>query len=246
MDFTQQAMEYMVGLGKVRGQIIDARGGKLLVSADGIKEILPVNEPACACMETYTLQGLVDFVSQDVDDIFDNSAQFILSVGNHETVTLYSRVHGLNLQRDELVICKAHVPAIPFDRYMPNEEFIIMLMTRFLEDENRQKVLALVSNLSIEQSMNTADDGISQRVTVKKGVATVGDTIIRNPVVLTPRRTFCEARQPASPFILRLADGNKVGLFEADGGFWKSVAVANIKMWLADKLADKPNIHIIA
>ena len=86
--------------------------------------------------------------------------------------------------------------------------------------------------------MQTADDGVSQKVTINKGVVTAEDVTIKNPVYLVPLRTFYEVEQPASPFVLRFNEGADVALFEGDGGAWKLKAVKNIKDWLDNQLKD--------
>ena len=78
---------------------------------------------------------------------------------------------------------------------------------------------------------------MSQRVTAKTGVATVGNANVPNPVALKPFRTFVEVGQPESEFILRLKEGAQVGLFQADGGAWELNAMANIAEYLEFNLA---------
>ena len=119
------------------------------------------------------------------------------------------------------------------------------MQTRMLPSENRDTVLRLAGAIKAEQSMQTADDGFSQKVTIKRGVATVGDVVVKNPVELTPLRTFFEVEQPTSPFVLRFNDQANVALFEGDGGAWRLQAVRNIKEWLVRALSDC-NVEVIA
>ena len=96
-----------------------------------------------------------------------------------------------------------------------------------------------------EQSVQTADDGISQRVILKAGVQEVDKTIFRNPAFLRPMRTFTEVMQPQSPFVVRFKEGRKAALFEADGGAWKREAIGLIGAYLKEKLRDC-NVVVIA
>lgn len=93
-----------------------------------------------------------------------------------------------------------------------------------------------------------SDDGISQKATVKTGIASKGDAIVPNPVKLQPYRTFHEVEQPMSEFIFRMKsdDGVRCALFEADGGAWENVAMKKIKEYLEVELADYSDFTIIS
>jgi hypothetical protein len=78
----------------------------------------------------------------------------------------------------------------------------------------------------------TGDDGVSQAIQAKVGVATVATVQVPNPVVLAPFRTFVEVDQPESELIFRMQNGPRCALFEADGGAWKLTAMRNIKDYL--------------
>lgn len=59
------------------------------------------------------------------------------------------------------------------------------------------------------------------------------------PIVkLKPYRTFSEVEQPESEFLVRLSDGGRVALYEADGGAWKLQARRNVADYLKENLAD--------
>lgn len=100
-------------------------------------------------------------------------------------------------------------------------------------------MLKLVGNVK-EEAVNTiGDDGVSQSVVAKMGVATVGNVKVPNPVLLKPYRTFVEVEQPESNFIFRMRKGPECALFEADGGAWKLEAIDNIKEYLTAELAEE-------
>lgn len=84
------------------------------------------------------------------------------------------------------------------------------------------------------------DDGVTQKATVKSGIASRSDAVVPNPVILQPYRTFTEVIQPASNFIFRMREnrggGVECAIFEADGGAWKNEAMKNIKDYLAKEL----------
>lgn len=245
-------LEYLVSVGE---RVANAENGYKIEEIDGQKyfitrnqtePILPEKAPCPDTFYTFSLNGLVDFIEADVDGIFsDPDVRHIVSVCDVDSVKVYSPLVGYHKTRHVIAECKARNPRIPFDSYMDPEDFQIMVQTRFKDSENRKLILKLAGNIKDEQSMQTADDGVSQKVTIKKGVSTVADLIVKNPVELTPLRTFYEVEQPSSPFVLRFSENAKVALFEGDGGAWKLEAVENIKKWLRTKLYGE-NVHIIA
>lgn len=113
-----------------------------------------------------------------------------------------------------------------------------------MPSENLSLVLKLAGCVKKEQSMQTADDGVSQRVTVNAGVATAADVTVKNPVQLTPIRTFREIDQPDSPFVLRFNENAKAALFTGDGAAWHMEAVARIAEYLRSNLAGY-NVEVI-
>lgn len=86
-----------------------------------------------------------------------------------------------------------------------------------------------------------------------EAITTKDNVLVPNPVNLIPYRTFLEVEQPASDFVFRVSEGRGGApvfkLVAADGGVWKSQAVANVKAYLTEALKDIPDrdkITIIA
>ncbi len=194
---------------------------------------------------TFSLDGLIDFIRADVDGYFqDEKVKCLVRVSSPTHVEVFTPITGHWKERMKLAACVATVPEITFGRFIDPEEFQIMLQANFLPSENRALVLKLVGSLRKEQNMETADDGVSQRVTINAGVATAADVTVKNPVVLTPLRTFQEVQQPESPFVLRFDEDAKAALFTGDGGAWKLQAVAAVVDYLRNNLAGY-NVEVI-
>ena len=94
----------------------------------------------------------------------------------------------------------------------------------------------MISRINNEEGVQSADNGVSQVVTAKKGASLMTTEQVRPRLSLIPFRTFREVPQPESEFILRLDENGRVGLFEADGGIWKIESKANIADYLSDAL----------
>jgi len=72
--------------------------------------------------------------------------------------------------------------------------------------------------IAFEFEMRLANVRRKRQTFFYTGVAAVENINLPNTVTLKPFRTFAEVSQPESEFVLRLKEGNRVGLFEADGG----------------------------
>src|SRR5699024_5213817 len=114
--------------------------------------------------------------------------------------------------------------------YHDMEQLIIALQskfTRIAKGDDRDLILKVVGNVKEENIRNTGDDGMTQAVTIRTGIAGAEGVKVPNPVELAPYRTFLEVKQPESDFIFRMKVGPRGAIFEADGGVWRNKAIAN-------------------
>lgn len=232
-------------------------------SEGALDEIIPYEKPNPDQFNTFTLSGLVKWLHEDVDKFFSQFPRLFVHVKSPTEVVVTTPGHGRENRRACLASCRFNPPEINFNRYMNQEDFMIHLQTRFTHaaedfeasdvyhyDVNAgdfNVVASLVGNIRMENEAQTADDGMSQRVTIKDGVSAMKEAIVKNPFTLYPFRTFEEVAQPSSPFILRIKKGQsgaEAALFEADGGVWKNEAVKKIGAYLEDALSDIPAVVI--
>ena len=219
-------------------QSFEAHGKKYIYVNGDLDEITPDYMVAPDPFVTYTSVGLIEYIQADVDGFFsDPEKKCIVRVCSATEVEVLTPVEGFYKERAKLAYVSADTPVIHFGKFMNPEEFQIMLQSNFLPDENLDLVLKLAGNIKKEQNMQVADDGVSQRVTVNAGVATVADVTVKNPVVLTPIRTFREIEQPESPFVLRFDKDGDCALFTGDGAAWRQLAVERIAEFLKNNLA---------
>lgn len=128
-------------------------------------------------------------------------------------------------------------------QWMALEEFNIMLLSQFVQDDATAGVMKLVGNIEDSTVAKFADDGVTQKVTATVGIVRKEDVPVPLRIILKPFRSFVEADQAPSEFILRLRSGQgqappSAALFEADGGAWKNVAMGNVKAYLASNLPE--------
>ena len=121
---------------------------------------------------------------------------------------------------------------------------------KFLEGTDRELLLKFAGTVEAGSVAQYGDDGVTQKATVKVGVASKADAVVPNPVTLTAYRTFVEVEQPCSRFIFRMKQNNignvTCGLFEADGGAWQIDAKESIRKFLEKELSDNLNIVILS
>jgi hypothetical protein len=231
----KKAFEYLVGLGEAKKHEIhgDVYSDKPLHRID--KYI-----PRASEIDMNTLSSLVDYIKSNVDTMAE---KMIVQVISPTQVKLFSQLDE-NRCREQLVEVNALIPSFNYERFIEHETFCINVQSKFIDDPTTDKALILKFAGTVESGTvaEYGDDGVTQKATVKTGIASKGDAIVPNPVKLRPFRTFIEVEQPVSDFIFRIKqdkyDGISCAIFEADGGAWKNVAMKKIKEYLEFELAD--------
>jgi hypothetical protein len=203
--------------------------------------VKPVYDSEPKTLAMCTLAGLVDYIKANVDGL--TLDKLIVHVEDHASVKLLSALHGDFAQRDCLLHVKADLLQMQFNNWLDSERFNIFMQACFQDTPDRSQVLKVVGNIREGVVKDTSDDGVSQEVTIKAGIARVENATVPNPVQLKPFRTFVEVAQPASQFVFRMKSGPECMLVEADGGAWRNEARENIAAYLANEL---PEITIIA
>jgi len=205
---------------------------------------LPPKEYLPASLNINTLSGIAEYINNGVDKevVADG---WMIHVVDPVTVTVVSGLFGRAEQRREYLRASAQAVLndanFRFGEFYDCETFNIKLQSVFVENDDRERVLRLVGNIKEENVRQTSDDGVTQSVTARAGIARVEDVPVPNPVDLMPYRTFREVTQPSSQFVLRLRQGREgvmpsCALFEADGGGWKLRAIQSIATYLREHM----------
>jgi len=232
----KEALEYLVKLGNTElfyehGQVFSTQ------------KLYPVERPTAEPIIVRSLSGFVDYLKSGFDRInYVNDVDFealpprlMVHVKSPVEVIAFDALNE-DMNRNYLIQAKALLPDIDFDRWYDPENFIIKLQSCFVKTPDRDIMLKVVGNIKEENVNSFGDDGVSQSVVAKTGVATVAEVVVPNPVRLKPYRTFVEIDQPESEFIFRMQNGPRCALFEADGGAWKLEAMRNIRDYLEERL----------
>lgn len=239
----KEALQYLVELGKAEEHTINGN-----TYSDKPLHRIDMYIPKANAIEMHTLTSLVDYIKSDVDAM---SEKMIVEVASPTKVNMYSQL-DYNRDREKLVSVSARVPEFSFNNFMDQEKFCINLQSKFINDPqtDRSLILKFAGTVEAGTVAEYGDDGITQKATVKTGIASKGDAIVPNPVKLRPYRTFLEVEQPISEFIFRMKqdkyDGINCAIFEADGGAWQIAATKAIKEYLQFELADMARFTVIS
>lgn len=205
-----------------------------------MKRITPhVDRPTAIAFSS--LDGVVQAIQTEMERV---TQPVFVSVSSHKKIEVFTTYRKDNMARDLLYTATPDLPE-PFRTWSEHDDTIIMLRSRFIQNEGAEYLLDLLSRISSEDSVQSEDNGVSQKVSATKGVALKAFERVKSRVLLAPFRTFLEVEQPESEFILRLKQGDKekgtqtqIGIIEADGGAWKLAAKHSIADYFRGQLGD--------
>lgn len=236
----KEALEYAVGLAEPHIEKIDGE-----VYSDKILRRIAYN-PKADCITMTTLRSLVDYIKSGADEMEE---KMIIHVVSPTQVQLYSGLDSDRL-REYMVAVNAELPKFPFNSFINHENFIINMQSKFIANNDRELLLKFAGTVERGTIADYGDDGVSQKATVRTGVASKADAVVPSPVSLKPYRTFTEVDQPESNFVFRMKEdkyeGVQCALFEADGGAWKLHAMESIQEYLEEQLEGVERFTIIS
>lgn len=213
-----------------------AKDGNTWVSK---KMMLLDDEWRASPLEVKTLTAVIDYIRKCQNEFKD--LDYILHVASYKEVRLLSSLDSKR-SRETLMVAKAETQDIPFGTFLGNERMLITMMSMFRDNPETDKaaVMKFAGTVTNGTIKDYSDDGISQKATIRQGVASKVEAIVPSPCMLQPYRTFTEIEQPVSAFIFRMRDRGEPesALYEADGGAWKNEAVHRIHVFLDGQLGD--------
>jgi hypothetical protein len=226
----KNALEYLVSLKENKTYEIDGR-----IYSD--KELTAVEPPRYyrKLMEFGSLDAIVKMIRAELEDYRSPcGTPVFVHVKDHLNVEVFTRTD--DKERRVFPYMARCTDASFREGWRGQQEAIIEVKSRFLPAGDADYLLGLISRINNEQGVKSLDNGVSQSVTVKKGVSLLENETVKPRINLSPFRTFREVPQPESEFILRLDNDGRVGLFEADGGVWKIEAKINIAEYFENQL----------
>ena len=191
-------------------------------------------KPMPRCIDLTGLDSICKMVRNEYDHI---GLQIFIQVKDYKSVSVFT---SLDSDEDRLYLykCTADTPAVTTDRFMPYEKAIIELRSLYIPNEGTAYLLNLLSSISNESKVTSSDNGVTQQVEARSGIALSSMVKIEPRVSLQPFRTFVEVAQPESEFLLRISERGELGFFPADGGVWKLEATRNVAAYFETELKD--------
>ena len=160
----------------------------------------------------------------------------MVQVKSNDTVEVMT-TYLPDFSRNTLYRAKADAPGLRTG-FRGREVALIELRSLCIPNEGTAYLLDLLSRMTNENSVSTNDNGVTQTVEARQGVALNAVVEIKPRVMLRPFRTFLEVEQPESEFLLRVDPDEGIGFFEADGGIWKLEAKKNIADYFLKNMGD--------
>ncbi len=243
----KEALQYIIGLQQPK--IEEINGESYYFHND--TPILVNSCRRCRPLEISTLTSLVEYIKERMAYDFNGTGelpQMIVHVESETEVRLVT-VFNDDMDRWELAHVKARVPDIELNKFLDQESFIIQMQSMFQQTDDKAIVMQVAGNVEDKTIANYGDDGVTQKATIKTGLANVEDVFVPNPVRLKPFRTFHEIEQPVIDFVFRMKNGAcgvSCALFEADGGAWKFRTVHSIEEYLKKELGGVGNIVVLS
>ena len=229
--------EFIAHIQKTTQPIIQQIGGSTFaINGDGrAVEIRPsIDHPDT--LPLHSLEALVRMVQTEAANM---AAPLYITIPDHLTVRCFGQPDP-DARYFRQVYYEARATDVPGfrDGFRGQDKAIIELRSRFAPGEGVNYLLDLLSRISKDSNVATTDNGVSQTVEARQGIALKTVEPLKPRVPLRPFRTFQEVEQPESEFLLRMDEEGNIGLFEADGGMWKLTARQTVKAFLEAKLAD--------
>ena len=191
-------------------------------------------KPIPKCIELTGLDSICKMVRNEAEHI---DLRIFIQVKDHKNVSVFTT---LDDDEDRLYLyrCTADTPGVSIGRYIPYENAVIELRSLYIPNEDTDYLLQLLSSISKESKVTSTDNGVTQNVEARAGIALSSMVAIKPRVKLQPFRTFVEVEQPESEFLLRISEHGEIGLFAADGGVWKLEATRNVAAYFEEALKD--------
>ena len=191
-------------------------------------------KPIPRCIDLTGLDSICKMVRNEAEHV---GLQIFIQVKDYANVSVFT---ALDDDEDRLYLykCVADTPAVTMGRFMAYENAVIELRSLYIPNEGTKYLLQLLSSISNESKVTSSDNGVTQQVEARSGIALSSMVKIEPRVTLQPFRTFIEVGQPASEFLLRINERGEIGFFPADGGVWKLEATRNVAGYFEEKLQD--------
>lgn len=246
-NFLTAAIEKIASLAvqaneNTRPRLMKVDGKDCLVHDSGAVDEIYNLPPAPETQRLNSLEELVAHIKDEGDFLRDGSPIYVSATSPTAVLVTTRPSEKLRMARKALYYAKAaDVPGFSGAKWTL-EQARIALRSQFQRsgdgEDDADYILNLLANVTTDHQEANTDNGVTQQVTVRKGVGLSEQVQVRPIVTLAPYRTFQEVQQPASEFVFRIdPDGRSIQLEEADGGMWRLAARETVRDYLKKELA---------
>ena len=200
---------------------------------DGHLTRIPPHVDRPECITVSGLDGVCKLIRTEMEKV---GVTILVQAKSYKTVEVMT-TYLPDFSRNALYRAEADVPGLRTG-FRDRETALIELRSLFIPNEGTAYLLDLLSRITDEKSVSSKDNGVTQVVEARQGVALNAVVEVKPRILLRPFRTFLEVEQPESEFLLRVDAGKGIGFFEADGGVWRLEAKRNIADYFGRHLAD--------
>ena len=230
----KEAIEKLVELGKPI--TLERENGDLLTNANLRKYEEPLDLQHAH--DVYSINALLNLIKDEAAIKYPDRKIFI-EIHDYNTILCYLNV--IDEEKNNRVTLyratETDVAGVP-GGWLDYQTAMIKLKAQFQDTTDKDYLIKLLSKIDVENGVHTEDNGMSQSVTVRTGIAAKGIENVKSICNLKPYRTFMEVEQPASDFLIRISDNQEIMFIEADGGMWKLAAKETIKAYIETALKD--------
>ena len=213
----QKALQYLVGLKANQTYEIDGR-----TWSDNRLNLVEVKKNYPAHITCGGLDSIVALVMSELDRLEPMTLPVYIRVDSPTTVNVFTSWDEFYV-RSPLYVAETK-PCGLRDGYRDFDTAIIELRSKVAPGEGVDYLLDLLSRINQENVVSITDNGITQTVEARSGIALKQMENIRPRVPLRPFRTFLEVEQPQSDYLVRINKEGQIGFFSADGGVWEMTA----------------------
>jgi hypothetical protein len=179
-------------------------GGKYQMVTPNTVDVLPVA----------SLDSIVRFCGLAGEGAVEGE---FLHVSTDASVRVYGAPHELYKTREMFARCAVPPPTAITDLdsehrspgWMAADEMIPLVLTGIEDDENRKALLLVLGNVVDGAAATYTDDGITQQVATKRGVALKALTDLPSPIKLVPRANYPELYNLPQTYVLRAEGGDE-------------------------------------
>ena len=202
-----------------------------------------IDKPRPPVFTTKTLDGIVSYLNA-----YKPGPKFVINIVDYNVIYVYmEEIDDVDIRL--IVVIKCAIEQKPLNAYGLNRDgALLLLYTRFQENDDLKKIISIVSQLSISESVTYDERTNGKSVVLQKSIAHKEPHLVMPTYSLVPFSTFPEILQPPRFFHFNIKEGKdkkpEFDLVESDSVEWKTSAIDYIKTYLQEHITYKNVVYV--